>query len=39
MFIMEKKEQFMVQPSPFLFFFYYKNNKRKNTFFLILAVF
>ena len=39
MFIMEKKEQFMVQPSPFFILFYYENNKRKNTFFLILAVF
>ena len=39
MFIMEKKEQFMVQPSPFFILFYYGNNKKKNTFFLILAVF
>lgn len=34
MFIMEKKEQFMVQPSPFFILFYYENNKKEEYVFL-----
>ena len=38
MFIMEKKEQFMVQPSPFFILFYYGNNKKEEYVFLDFGV-